>query len=99
MNTSKEEFERAKEIVEEKLKQASQELAETIEHEQHLRRSIEHTEQTIHCKLDEEQQNFHNTMKQQFQNSKLHRLNELLQEAIAKDDRQAIEEIMRQMSK
>ncbi|HFR4160745.1 TPA: hypothetical protein ACHVJ3_002984 [Bacillus cereus] len=97
MKISEKEIQNLNEILKKEIRDAKEELIKTNLVEQTKRKVIEEEESSYNNLLLEERIIFQKKLEQKFKNTSLHELNELLSEAMLKNDQVAIEIILKRI--
>lgn len=92
------EVQQAKEKVEKKMEEALLELEETLKIEEEERANIIASEREVYSNIEKEIENYNEGLLSSHENNQLNVLNDLLQQAIEKDDKNAINEILIKLS-
>ncbi|PGX55650.1 hypothetical protein COE12_10280 [Bacillus anthracis] len=97
MKISEKEIQNLNEILKKEIRDAKEELIKTNLEEQKKRKIIEANESRYNSLLLEERVIFQKELERKFKNTSLHELNELLSEAMLKNDQVAIEIILKRI--
>lgn len=97
MKISEKEIQNLNEILKKEIRDAKEELIKTNLEEQKKRKIIEANESRYNSLMLEERVIFQKELERKFKNTSLHELNELLREAMLKNDQVAIEIILKRI--
>ncbi|WP_151035297.1 hypothetical protein [Bacillus wiedmannii] len=97
MKISEKEIQNLNEVLKKEIRDAKEELIKINLEEQKKRKIIEEKESQYNSLLLEERVIFQKELERKFKNTSLHELNELLSEAMLKNDQVAIEIILKRI--